>query len=70
MKFIKTIKNPDPSKDKPLKFLYNIPDHIINKKFGNIYIFQHNLINDEDAADFWLHDIMDSEYSEVKLIED
>jgi hypothetical protein len=70
MKFIKTIKNPDPSKDKPLKFLYNIPDHIINKKFGNIYIFQHNLINDEDSADFWLHDIMDSEYSEVKLIED
>ena len=38
MKFIKTIKNPDPSKDKPLKFLYNIPDHIINKKFEHLLL--------------------------------
>ena len=56
MKFIRTV---DVGNNKKKKFLYEIPDHIINKRFGNVYIFQNQLINSEDETEFWLDDVME-----------
>ncbi|MBC8225858.1 MAG: hypothetical protein H8E74_01790 [Gammaproteobacteria bacterium] len=48
MKFIRTV---DVGNNKKKKFLYEIPDHIINKRFGNVYIFQNQLINLDDVME-------------------
>jgi|SaaInlStandDraft_7_1057024.scaffolds.fasta_scaffold135648_1 hypothetical protein len=56
MRFIRTV---DVGNNEKKKFLYEIPDHIINNRFGNVYIFQNQLINSEDETEFWLDDVME-----------
>ena len=60
MKFIKTYKEEGLSK--PKRFLYDIPDNIINKKFGNIYLFQQQLKNNQKEAHEWLTIMIDKFY--------
>jgi len=60
MKFIKSYKDENLHKRK--RFLYDIPDEIINKKFGNVYIFQQQLNNNVKEAHDWLSNIMNEYY--------
>tara|TARA_B110000495_G_C22421379_1_gene266672 strand:+ start:130 stop:333 length:204 start_codon:yes stop_codon:yes gene_type:complete len=67
MKFIKDIEAGDHKKQ---KVLYEIPDNIINKEFGNIYIFKHSLETKEDNADSWLEEMLKSKKVTAVLLDD
>ena len=52
------------------KALYEIPDKLINKEFGNIYIFQHSLEVKEDNADSWLEKMLKSKEAIMVSLEE
>ena len=56
MRFIRTV---DVGNNEKKKFLYEIPDHIINNRFGNVYIFQNQLLQQIDETQCWLDNIME-----------
>ena len=56
MKFIKEV---DIGNNKKKNFLYEIPDDIINREFGNVYIFQNQLLQQIDETQCWLDNIME-----------
>ena len=67
MKFIKDV---DVGNKKKKKFLYEIPDEVINKEFGNLYIFQNQLLNEVVKTQDWLDEIMKKDDTTlVKLLD-
>jgi|SaaInlV_100m_DNA_3_1039692.scaffolds.fasta_scaffold52381_2 hypothetical protein len=67
MKFIKDV---DVGNKKKKKFLYEIPDEVINKEFGNLYIFQNQLLNEVDETQDWLDELMKKDDTTlVKLLD-
>ena len=67
MKFIKDV---DVGNKKKKKFLYEIPDEVINKEFGNLYIFQNQLLNEVVETQDWLDELMKKDDTTlVKLLD-
>ena len=67
MKFVRI--NPDQHTGEPIKFIYDVPDNIINERFGNIYILQKYLVDDNVDAVSWVDDILKHHSVGVEFLE-